>query len=224
MEIAKVIAARAVRLFDSEELNPRGKSLSPMIQGIRQRYKFLHGPERLEDVELEKGLKFWDGSFLSQDTDIAIRLEIFKDGIVVTTQSDTSDADDVIEDLLSWATEAHGIGNKNYILNARRAYRSELIVFAPETRLNELCENLNQLASLIPAQSEGPIQLTGFSLGGESPKNSSLFTFERRVNIPFEEHKYYTSSSMHTEEHLQVLRHLADLFPRLKKTNPATPS
>jgi len=214
MEIAKVVVARAVRLFDIEELNPRGKSLLPMIQGVRQRYKFLHGPERAGDVELEKGLKFLDGSFLSQDIDITIGLEIFRDGIVVNTQSDTSDADAVIEDLLSWATETYGIGNENYILKVRRAYKSELVVFAPETRLNELCEKLNQLVSLIPAQSEDLIQLTGFSIGGESPKNSSLFTFERRVNKPFEEHKYFTSSSMQTKEHLQVLRHLAGLFPK----------
>jgi hypothetical protein len=212
VEIAKVITARAVRLFDIEELNPQGRNLLPIVFPIRDRYRFVRGPLKAEDVDITKGLKFWDGSFRVGDKDVSVNLEIYGDGVVASTQSSTSDSDALIDDLLIWIAEKFGIRNEVYILKPKKTYRSELVVFAPEVDLHRICGELNTLCSEVPGANDETIELLGFSLGASSPQNQPRFAFERRANTPFDQHKYYTSAQMPTEQHLAVLETLAKLL------------
>jgi len=184
----------------------------PLVLGISQRYRFVQGPVKPQEFDLGRGVSFYTGNFRSRDIDISVDLEIYNDGVVVNTRSNTSDADALIDDLLSWARKTHGIGNEDYILKAKRIYRSELVVFAPKVSLNRVSDKLSQFIGSISAEADGPMQPTGFSFGSDSPKNRLMFTFERELKAPFEEDKYYTTSLLPTDKHLEVLHHLEELF------------
>ena len=212
MEIARVNTARAIRLFSLEELNPQGRDLMPLVGGIRQRYRFVRGPAKEEEFDLGRGVRFYTGNFRSRDIDISVDLEIYNDGVVVNTRSNTFDADALIDDLLSWARKTYGVGNEDYIPKSKRIYRSELVVFAPKVHLDRVFGKLSQFIGSISAEADDAMQPTGFSFGSDSPKNRLMFTFERELKAPFEEDKYYTTSLLPTDKHLEVLHRLEELF------------
>jgi hypothetical protein len=85
MDLAKVLIARSIRLFDLEEINPRGKKIEAAYQAIKDRYHFTQSP--LEGAQ--KGVKFTGGRFNPGEGDVDIELDFYADGIVATSRSDT---------------------------------------------------------------------------------------------------------------------------------------
>jgi hypothetical protein len=205
MLVAAVITARAVRLLDARELNPYGKDLAPLVVGLTRRYHFRSSP-KIDDQLHEGGLKFSDGVFVTPNQErVAVDLEVYLDGLVATTRSNTSHADAMIDDVLTWANSTFGIGNQEQILNAKRTYRSELVVYAPDVSIASACEKLRAVAT---ALNLGDDDVIGFSIGSKNRDGVAAFTFERKKGTPFDEHKYYTNATLETDRHTQILREL----------------
>src|SRR5450759_154526 len=104
MDLAKVLIARSIRLFDLEEINPRGKKIEAAYQAIKDRYHFTQSP--LEGAQ--KGGRFNPG-----EGDVDIELDFYADGIVATSRSDTNDTDKFLDDLFGFIREQFGLGNES---------------------------------------------------------------------------------------------------------------
>ena len=109
MELSKVVTARSVWLFDLDELNPRGRRVEPIFEAIKARYRFAEAAldEKKSGYIFKKGL--WGSGQSELDID---SLEVFKDGVVVNTRSDTADSDAVLQDAFFWLWTEYGLGTK----------------------------------------------------------------------------------------------------------------
>ena len=73
MELARVVLARSIWLFDTGEWNLKGKRLMPTVtDAIRGRYRFLQYPARVEDLDDTRGFKFLRGGFASGDSEFGV--------------------------------------------------------------------------------------------------------------------------------------------------------
>jgi hypothetical protein len=159
-----------------------------------------------------RDLKFTRGTFALEggQFEIKVDLEIYPDGIVATSRSTTANNDVFISDVLEFLDGTFHLANEAYILKTKRSYRSDLVLHAPEITIGrspgalmsfreQLAEGLN-----VPAVE---IEPHGITFSSES--RGVLFTFERRANVPFAEHKYYSSALMQTHAHWNVLQQLS---------------
>ena len=89
----------------------------------------------------------------------------------------------------------------------RRAYRSELIVYADRT-LAGVCNKFDRFGSNLSEALQSPQELSAIYFGSSS--KTAAFTFERRVNEPFEDNKFFSSATTKTDTHLTLLKQLAD--------------
>src|SRR5438105_15860751 len=101
MELLAVRLARFVTFFPTEELNPRCRSLgNDFLPAFIERYEFRKYPEKPDDFDGEKGMKFELGRW----NDVAIiQLVLYNGGIVVDTKSSTEDSEAILKDALVWA-------------------------------------------------------------------------------------------------------------------------
>jgi hypothetical protein len=204
MELAKVLLARSIRLFDVEELNPAGLHIVPLIDAIAKRYRFATHPTKPDELDTGKGVVFTEGSFATRSGDVRVGLKIFNDGLVADTRSDTDDSDAFLDDLLAWAKEEFRLGNERHILKPKRVHRSELVVFAPSLRLIGACERLDKFAQSLGNLMKTPLSLVSVKLGSDA-KNLIEFVVERRVNVDFSDDKYFAAASLTTKDHLAAL-------------------
>lgn len=214
MELAKVQMARSIWLFDPEELNPRGKKLQPIYQSIWERYHFTQ-PAREEELKLSPSntYKFTGGAFTVGSEVIEVELELFSDGLVATSKADTDHTDQFLSDLLTWLQQEHGLGGEKYVIKPKRSYRSELIMFAPAIKMASGIGRFLDLAGRIAKNADvDPASVEPEAIVFGSDQRRSLFTFERRVVVPYSDHKYFSSAQMQTARHLEVLAELEGLL------------
>src|SRR5262245_56703606 len=127
MKLLHVKQARAVWLFDINDLNPRGEDFAEgAIQFIRDRYSFNSGPD-YRDVASKAGtpngisLEFKRGRFQAE-TGASIEitnLNIHSDGIVVDTVSSTHESERFAADLLESAAAALDLTYEPSMIRAR---------------------------------------------------------------------------------------------------------
>jgi hypothetical protein len=210
MELSKVITARSVWLFDLDELNPRGRRVEPIFETIKARYHFA---EAALD-EKKSGYIFKKGRWGSGQSELDIdSLEIFNDGVVVNTRSDTADSDAVLEDAFSWLWVEYGLGSEDFSTKPRKQYISELVVRSPGANLDKGLGILLTIKDSI-AQAIGmaaPLIETQAVVFGSSDKRN-LFTFERRIGEPFSSAKYFSTAAMRTADHLELLAKVTSLL------------
>ena len=134
MELLSVVRARSIRLFDANDLNPRGKRIHPELLGwLKETYGFSKVPSSAVDLDETKALAFIDGSFqISSGIFISVDLKIYNDGVVVDTRSSTKDGDEFIDQMLRSMTKQFDLPYSPELFR-RRLYLSELNVTCKTT-------------------------------------------------------------------------------------------
>ena len=122
MKLVAIEMSRLTALFQISRL--RGGLYIPHATAeIAKRYKFWRVPNSFEDTEGGK-LEFRHGVF----GDIAIdALELYNDGIIVASRSDSKLVDEFLTDFISWIEQNLGISTrKSHSVN--KMYESTVIV------------------------------------------------------------------------------------------------
>ncbi|HVA01239.1 MAG TPA: hypothetical protein VMV34_06225 [Terriglobia bacterium] len=223
MELLNVVTARAVWLFDISELNPRGKSIFPELFGwLEEEYHFEKVPKSITDVDDTKGLVFSRGNFQAkEEIFVDVELKIYNDGLVANSQSSTRDTEAFLESVLKSVTEEFSLVFNPEIIR-RRMCVSEL--YAKSIRLlsgiNPILSQLaNKLTELVPGSVKSPFEVGGIIISpvqSITPQLLSSFRFERKANTSPDEHKYFSTAPMHTDDHLGLL----DWFEQNVMTEP----
>ncbi len=218
MELARVNEARAAWLFDIEELNPLGRPMGDIFRALAARYKFAQIPDLGNPVP-GRNLKFLDGRFEFGPGPIeaSVDLEVFRDGIVAISRSDTAHSDALIDDVLHWMRREYGVSNEHYILKPKRAYRSALTVFCPTLKPLAAYPSLSPFLDRLRSATGQDSEVVSVTLGNE--RERSLFTFERRAGQPFEDHKYFSAASVSTQTHLDLLRQFEETLSAKQERN-----
>lgn len=213
--------ARSIWLVHLTDLNPEGLNLVPLFQPLISRYNFQLFPTKPEDLfgkEVTE-IKFSGGSFQKDPQhNISVELVIFSWGLVAETKSSTNDSDAFLNDLLNWASTEMKLTPYQEVLRSR-AYVSEVWV-QTEKRLNSLNPKLDNLAkritSLITGHTHHPIayETSGIFFWTDPVVVNSpgIFRFERVIDVPFSENRYYSAAPLQTDAHAEVLTELESIL------------
>jgi hypothetical protein len=115
MELLNVATARAVWLFDVNELNPRGKSFfSDLLEWLKDSYRFEKAPSSITDLDKDtNGWNFMRGSFqVADEMFVDVNLRIYTDGLVADTWSSTRDSEAFLDDAMNSACEEFHLAYK----------------------------------------------------------------------------------------------------------------
>jgi len=221
MKLQSVVIARSIWLFSTSDLNPRGKTLFPILAPLVQRYNFINFPKTVEQLTGNE-FKFESGQFTGQAGEkIAVDLAVYNDGLVADTRSSTEDSDLFLHDCMTWLHEEHGFLKYETVVR-KKVYVSELHVTC-EQLLNNLNLGLIDYRDEMSHHDSGygklPVEVTGISLGYDPEDTMSKtinFKFERVVNVPFAQDRYYSLAPFPTQTHLSLLEKLEEILARSK--------
>src|SRR6266849_6431255 len=103
MQLAAVLLAMVLGLVETYDLNPRGVTFGPdLMAGIVQRFKFQKFPQKLDEMDEQKGIEFLEGTWNGINV---MRLTIYSGAINIDTRSSTDDSKRIIHEALAWASE-----------------------------------------------------------------------------------------------------------------------
>jgi hypothetical protein len=218
MELLNIVRARSIWFFEVRDINPRGRYLDlALMEGLKERYRFTKYPSSATDFDETGGLVFSGGPFEPREgLLISVDFGVYNDGVLADTRSSTKDTDLFLEDVLSWATKDVQIVFHQEMLR-RKLYVSEMHV-RTERPLNNINPRLHsfmeRLSSLAGSGHHSPFELAslGFWVESSSAAISPQFQFERQLNTPFSERRYYTRAPLQTEDHLKLLDEFEDLL------------
>lgn len=210
MKLLSVNLARALWFCPVQELNPRGKSLYQIIPYLIDKYRFKVFPSDKEVPDENKGIKFEDGEFLTSANElISINLTIFADGLVADSRYSTDESDAFLTDMLMNLSKDHSFPHHELIIR-RTGYVSQLYV-STDKSLELINPRLKKISEYLCNNVKG-FGENFFELGGiyfwpdqtliNKPFN---FTFERVLNVPFSENRYYTGAPLQTDNHIELL-------------------
>ncbi|MEW6660152.1 MAG: hypothetical protein AB1424_15970 [Thermodesulfobacteriota bacterium] len=220
MKLLTVKQARSIWLTYLIDLNPRGLDLLALIPIIRDKYRFLELSPTIDKINKEtKEVKFGLGNLQKNKLSIGVDLSIYNDGLIADTRSSTNDSDAFLDEFLNWVSTEFGFMPYQEVLRTK-LYISELVV-QTEKSLNTLNPKLVKFAkhlnSLILGHEHQPIafQTTGILFwtdptAGNNPPGP--FRFERLIDTPFRENRYYSAAPLQTEVHYGMLEELENIL------------
>lgn len=211
MQLLSVGLARSVWLFDTNELNPGGKSIFPdALTWLGEKYSFETFPKTLSEVDKEKkGFLFKTGRFQTATGSVTVNLSIFNDGVVAETWASTESGDLFLGDLLRSAVVRYGLVMPD---PTRQSYVSELTVRL-ERSLKDFDSRLTAFCGVLNKIFEGH-QLPPFELGGirfnldssRSAYKPPAFVVERKLGVDFGRNNFWSRSPFQTKDHLLALQ------------------
>ncbi|MGA7579062.1 MAG: hypothetical protein ACLQUW_13960 [Desulfobaccales bacterium] len=214
MKLLSVNLARSLWFGRTQDFNPRGVNLYPIITPLLiESYKFVKVPSAIEAIDDSKGITYGAGEFVNQEGNpVFVSLTIFPDGLVADTRSSTKDSDDFLEELMiRFSVELKLPHYKDII--TRKNYLSQLHV-KTEISLPSINPALKEIANYLTENISG-MGKVHFEVGGIHfwPEQSVVprpasFIFERLLNIPFAEDSYYSGAPLQTDKHLELLKKL----------------
>jgi hypothetical protein len=210
MTLLNIRTARAIWILDSRDLNPRGADMAPLLIAIKDRYKFQASPKPGEEFDQASGIVFSNGSFSGN---IITKATIFADGIVVETAQSTDLSEQFLADALQFLSTQFGLIYSPEMVQ-RKIYLSEVIVKA-EKNLNQFFAPMGVIAQQLSQFTGLSFEPFGFRFGIDTTMSTarpSLFTFEREVQKPFNQNRYYSSAPLPTNNHLELLNKLETLL------------
>ena len=212
MNLISTEHGQSLQLFVAEEVRPpSGLYLPDLMRMISERYAFAVFPTNYETI-IKEGAKYKEGRFVTEGRTIAIKeLGFFVDGVLAVTWN-TDDAELVLNDLTVCA--AQNFGFREPRTNLPRKFVSSVVVeFDVElgralTAFDELQETF---ASAIRQRygMEPEISASRIALSADPtklpPQTTFEFTIERRAGRPFSENRYFSSATLPTASHLDLL-------------------
>ena len=210
MELLSVRLARVIAFFPTDELNPRGRRLlDDVLPAFIERYDFRKHPEKPDDYDEVKGIKFEVGKW----NDAAIvQFVFYGNGIMVDTISSTDDSEAMLRDALTWTAESFKLHYRPDMLNrivyvSELAFRSDVSLEAVNPKLKRLTDRLTNYISAQEGQAL-PFEPVGIAFGVDTLKIKiapTALRIERLQDSPFTEMKYYSQAPLPTAEHIKFL-------------------
>ncbi len=214
MKLLAIEMSRVTALFRAERLS--GQAYLPHVATqVTERYRFSSAPRSIEELRGAK-VEFKHGLFEGNAIEA---LEVYNDGIIVTSRSDTDFLDKFTSDLRLWLGKDHGFSEfETHAVN--RMYDSTLLVetgrdvFKPldaYAELSRMIENELRASSGL----EITYQNYGLALSADQTRNPALkpipFRFERKEGIDFSHNHFFATAPLKTKQHLKILEHMERL-------------
>ena len=211
MKIISNETARAHQMLVADEVHPiGGYYLAELIRLISERYGFTQSPSSKDAQTM--GLIFMGGRLVSGAQKFNIReIGILSDGIYAIAQ-DTTTADFIIDDLITWAE--HAVGLRPSITKIPRKYDNAAVVEF-EADIEERFDIFNELISsykeMLASLHGKPVSVSLSQIGfAFDPLEVNLsvstnFTVERRKGVPFSSNRYFCVAPLKTEMHIALL-------------------
>jgi hypothetical protein len=217
MKLLAIEISRLTALFNVTRL--KGQSYMPLIAAaLVERYSFAGSPASFSELTADR-VDFNHGLFDGSAID---KLEVYGDGVIVSSRSNTDLLDNFMHDLLSWISSEYGIE----IVPTRkndRIHESQLVVSAHESILEPLSslELISELISSLVKENYGlelKFRSLGYSLSTDPTKSAEIrpaaFRLERRLAAEFELNQFYSIAPLRTSQHLEVLHKIEMMFNR----------
>jgi len=190
--------------------------LPAAVSAISERYSFIGIPKSLEELTSDR-IDMTQGQFQGNAID---SLEIYNDGIVIASRSDTEFIDIFFTDLCTWMADELGLA----MIKTRsvdRIYDSHLIVETDENILGPL-EALSDIGNMIESNLKSNCGLEvkfepfGMSLAADQTQNAALkptnFRIERRIGTEYSLNQFISTAPLTTKQHIRALEKLESLF------------
>lgn len=221
MKLLSVQRARSIWVVYLAELNPRGINLLSLLQPLVKRYNFQVFPTKPDELFGKEvvEIKFVGGTFQKDSQHcIAVDLIIFNWGLVAETRSSTEDSDAFLHDFLNWASTEFNMTPYQEVIRAKN-YLSELWV-QTEKSLNSLNPKLANFIKRLESLIEGHdhhsfrFETTGIILGPDftGATRPGNFRFERLIDVPFSENRYYSVAPLQTDIHFEFLEEFESIL------------
>ncbi len=212
VSIIKGTTVRAARLS-----KPLGY-LPDLIDAVVEQYKFKEYPTDISkliphgNLNAESPAIFRHGKLTEDSRSLFIdELQVFQNGTIVSTPSNTTDADFITEKVFRWAGKRFELGFEP-IKPLGHASQMEVRFERP---LPDLFPPLKEIGiaineSLDPFwESIPPYELINLHFGVDQTKapriSSEMFKIERRADMPFEQVLYFCEAALTTDNHLTIL-------------------
>lgn len=210
MNVTSVVAARAIWLFDTADLNPSGRYIfDHTIPWLIERYQFASAPAHVND-RVDNGWEFKSGKYVTAaGLPVPVVLKIFNDGMVAETSSSTDDAEAFLADVLSAAVADVDLTFHESMVH-RKMYVSELNL-ASEGNLSDINSGLRAVLAAMSDAFGQRYELVSLGFGVDPPSQPT-FRFERRVNAPLSQNYYWSLASLQTRTHIALLNQLEHLL------------
>jgi len=213
------MAAKAIWLFDLNDLNPRGKDVGgDLIDWLKGSYYFEKAPESPTELDPEsKGLNFERGRFqVKEEIYITVDLQVFSDGLVANSRSSTQDTERFIEDVLRNMVTEFSLAYDPAIIRSKM-HRSELTVVLDKdiSMLNPKLQSFADKISALCGNQIPPFRPTkiGFTTDiFRSIWKVSDFYIEPKVGFSLDDRKYFSRAPVHTEQHLELLQEFESIL------------
>ncbi len=211
MKLLAIEMSRITSLF--RMMKPSGQPYLPfMFDAVAERYNFANAPQTINELS-ENRIEFRHGLF--RESTIG-SLDIYNDGIVVSSGVDTAVLDEFINDFVEWLKNDYSY----YVIETHRVnkvYSSTLLVesdrdmfkpFQAYTEIRHMIEKALKVSSNLQVTYDN----FGLALSADQTQNPALkpvpFRFERKDGVEFSYHQYYASAPLQTEQHLEILQYL----------------
>ena len=204
-------------IYLTQMTRPPGQPYLPdAASKLQERYSFAKFPSI---TELTSGsFAFAIGKF----RDVQINeLQVYPDGVIVSTRADTKILEEFLSDLLSWAEKELGL--TPIAMAKPEKFIESAIVVKSETDLSRALSPRNEVAEIVNRAIQEKVtavryQIAGFTLNSDpvafpGRRKPMRFGIERRLNVPFSENVFYSYAPLHTQHHLKVLTNLEAALP-----------
>jgi hypothetical protein len=215
VELISIALARAVWLLDIRDTNPRGMNLRhTLLPALVEKYRFSKYPSDSElNENKEEGEKFQSGEFHnSEGQKIVVHLTFFDTGLVAETRSSTRDSEAFLDDVTGWMVAEFGLVFRPELLR-QKGYLSQVYV-RTEHSLDALNPKLRDFAARLSSLVSVPFETFGINLAANADMSvkPGMFSFERALNIPFRENRYWSQAPLHTDTHLELLQEFEQIL------------
>jgi hypothetical protein len=214
--VLHVRTARAIWLVDSRDLNPHGIDIFPILAAIKDRYNFQTYPKTVEEANENdtKGIVFANGSFaVGSSRHTIVKATIFGDGLVADSARSTDFCEAFLGDALEFLSSQFGLTYRPEMIHTK-AYLSELIV-QTDRDLNRLFASLAAVREKLDSLTGHRFEPAGFGFSVDmqtSAPRSGPFRFEREINKPFAQMRYYSAAPLRTSQHEELLQQMDALL------------
>lgn len=210
MKIGAILLARVAAILQFEDLDPRNRiGRKVLATELAKQYNFTVFPDKLEDLDIEKGIIFRVGRLDSINIEL---LTVLRMAIVVETRSSTDDAERVLEHVLSWIGEQ----TKATAPVSGRLFTSQ-VVFALDRSLDDLNPRLRELKESVREKVAAqfgatrpvpPYETTAVEFDADSTQarlQPGKVLIQRRADVPFTDNRYWSEAPLRTQEHIAML-------------------
>jgi hypothetical protein len=211
MNLLGIDMSRLTVLFHSTR--PQGQIYLPhAVQAISNRYTFVLFPKSVDEIvgnRLEMAQGLFEGSAID-------KIEIYPDGMVISSRSDTNFIDRFFADITNFMAEEFGLSAIR-TKTVDRIYDSSLMVESEKGLLHFL-DGLATIGGMISSGLKHNSTLSleyepfGLMLAADQTTNSDLkpvpFRIERRVLSDYLFNQYISTAPLTTSQHMEVLNAL----------------